>query len=128
MQDKNELLPGTRTGKDTDMSSKPLQEIRVHIRWMIRRDMPEVLVIGGHDSSGREGLVSIVVEGHPSADVVSLLNQNGVRTHVRKDDYFSGNILVPLNLPTCIRVSMCHYNTREEVVYFLQQLELIIAG
>ena len=91
------------------------------------RDMPEILVIGGHDSAGREGLVSIVVEGHPSADVVSLLNQNGVRTHVRKDDYFSGNILVPLNLPTCIRVSMCHYNTREEVVYFLQQLELIIA-
>jgi cysteine desulfurase/selenocysteine lyase len=90
------------------------------------RNMPEVLVIGGHDSNGREGLVSIVVEGHPSADVVSLLNQNGVRTHVRKDDYFSGNILVPLNLPTCIRVSMCHYNTRAEVIYFLQKLESII--
>jgi cysteine desulfurase/selenocysteine lyase len=90
------------------------------------RNMPEVLVIGGHDSNGREGLVSIVVEGHPSADVVRLLNQNGVRTHVRKDDYFSGNILVPLNLPTCIRVSMCHYNTRAEVIYFLQKLESII--
>ena len=27
------------------MSSQPLQKIRVHIRWMIRRDMPEVLRI-----------------------------------------------------------------------------------
>ncbi len=90
------------------------------------RDMPEVLVIGGNDSNGREGLASIVVKGLPSADVVSLLNHNGVRTHVRKDDYFSGNILVPLNLPTCIRVSMCHYNTRTEVIYFLQKLESII--
>ena len=27
------------------MSSEPKQEVRVHIRWMIRRDMPEVLDI-----------------------------------------------------------------------------------
>ena len=27
------------------MSSQPMQEIRVHIRWMIRRDMPDVLGI-----------------------------------------------------------------------------------
>lgn len=29
------------------MSSVPKQELRVHIRWMIRRDMPEVLGIEG---------------------------------------------------------------------------------
>ena len=27
------------------MSSGQKQEVRVHIRWMIRRDMPEVLAI-----------------------------------------------------------------------------------
>lgn len=91
------------------------------------RDMPEVFVIGGHDNNSREGLVSISVEGVPSADVVKKLNEGGVRTHVRKNDYFSGNILTPLGMDTCIRVSMCHYNSTDEVKLFLQLIESIIA-
>ena len=90
------------------------------------RAMPEVFVIGGYDNQSREGLVSIVVEGIPCADVVAQLNARGVRTHVRKNDYFSGNVLQPLNRPTCIRVSMAHYNTSAEVLQFLQALEAII--
>lgn len=90
------------------------------------RAMPEVFLIGGHDNQSREGLVSIIVEGIPCAEVVSALNARGVRTHVRKNDYFSGNVLEPLNRPTCIRVSMCHYNTVDEVVQFLAALEDII--
>ena len=90
------------------------------------RDMPEVFVIGGHDNPAREGLVSIVVEGKPCAEVVAALNAKGIRTHVRKADYFSGNILKPLGRPTCIRVSMCHYNSAEEVLAFLRELETIV--
>jgi cysteine desulfurase/selenocysteine lyase len=90
------------------------------------RDMPQVTVIGGHDNSQREGLVSLYVAAIPCAEVVSQLNAQGVRTHVRKNDYFSGNILEPLNRPTCVRVSMCHYNTRTEVLQFLRILESII--
>ncbi len=92
------------------------------------RDMPEVFLIGGYDNPAREGLVSIIVEGHPCAEVVAVLNQRGVRTHVRKADYFSGNILTPLNRPTCIRVSMCHYNTSAEVLKFLHELQTIITN
>ena len=92
------------------------------------RDIPEVFLIGGYDNPAREGLVSIIVEGKPCVEVVAELNQRGIRTHVRKADYFSGNILTPLNRPTCIRVSMCHYNTAEEVLKFLRELEAIIAG
>ena len=90
------------------------------------RDMSQVQVIGGHVNANREGLVSLVVEGVPSADVVSHLNDSGVRTHVRKNDYFSGNILEPLGLDTCVRVSMCHYNTAGEVKQFLQAMEAIL--
>ena len=90
------------------------------------RDMPEVFLIGGYDNPSREGLVSIIVEGKPCAEVVTELNQRGIRTHVRKADYFSGNILTPLNRPTCIRVSMCHYNTTDEVLKFLRELEAIV--
>jgi len=92
------------------------------------RDMPQVTVIGGYDNSHREGLVSLYIEAIPCADVVSQLNEQGVRTHVRKNDYFSGNILEPLNRPTCVRVSMCHYNTQSEVLQFLAIMESIIDG
>ena len=91
------------------------------------RDMPEVYVIGGHDNPSREGMLSIIVEGKPCAEVVAELNAKGIRTHVRKADYFSGNILLPLGRATCIRVSMCHYNTGVEVMKFLKELEAIIA-
>jgi selenocysteine lyase/cysteine desulfurase len=90
------------------------------------RDMKEVYVIGGHDNPAREGMVSIIVEGKPCAEVVADLNAKGIRTHVRKADYFSGNILEPLGRPTCIRVSMCHYNTDQEVLTFLRELEAIV--
>jgi selenocysteine lyase/cysteine desulfurase len=91
------------------------------------RDMPAVYVIGGHDNPAREGMLSMIVEGIPCAEVVAELNTKGIRTHVRKADYFSGNILEPLGRPTCIRVSMCHYNTDREVLTFLRELETIIS-
>ena len=92
------------------------------------RDMPEVTVIGGHDNPAREGMLSMYVDGIACADVVADLNARGIRTHVRKADYFSGNILEPLGRPTCVRVSMCHYNTDTEVLTFLRELEAIIAA
>ncbi|MDH3218412.1 MAG: aminotransferase class V-fold PLP-dependent enzyme [Gammaproteobacteria bacterium] len=92
------------------------------------RDMAEVYIIGGPDNPSREGMVSIIVEGKPCAEVVADLNAKGIRTHVRKADYFSGNILEPLGRPTCIRVSMAHYNTPEEVLTFLRELEAIVAA
>jgi selenocysteine lyase/cysteine desulfurase len=92
------------------------------------RDMSEVYVIGGLDNPAREGMLSMIVEGKPCAEVVAELNARGIRTHVRKADYFSGNILEPLGRPTCIRVSMCHYNTDVEVLSFLRELEAIIAA
>lgn len=90
------------------------------------RVMPQVSVIGGLDNPAREGLVALVVDQIASADVVAHLNGDGVRTHVRKADYFSGNILEPLGLDTCVRVSMCHYNSSAEVKRFLVSLERLI--
>lgn len=82
-------------------------------------DMPRVQIIGGVDNPRREGLVSMVVDREASEDVVARLRENGIRVHTRKDDHYSGNILRPLGLASCIRVSMCHYNTEHEVAQFL---------
>ena len=92
------------------------------------REMSQVTVIGGHDNDHREGLVSMRVDGIPSADVVAFLNEKGVRTHVRKNDYFSANILDPLGLDSCIRVSMCHYNSAAEVKQFLAAMHELLAA
>jgi len=88
-------------------------------------EMPSVRIVGGVDNPRREGLVSLWVEGMDSPDVVTRLRERGIRTHTRKADHYSGNILKPLGQANCIRVSMCHYNTEAEVAQFLQAMREI---
>lgn len=90
-------------------------------------DMLEVQVIGGLNNPHREGLVTMAIKGHDSADIVSQLSAHGIRVHVRKADHYSGNILTPLGLETGIRVSLCHYNTAQEVIEFLKAMKAILA-
>ena len=91
-------------------------------------EMPGVKVIAGNDSEGREGVISLTVEGHESEAVVTFLNARGIRTHTRKDDHYSGNVLKPLGLPSCIRVSYSHYNTLEEVAQFLTAMNEVTSA
>ena len=88
-------------------------------------EMRSVRIVGGVDNPRREGLVSLWVEGQDSPDVVSKLRERGIRTHTRKADHYSGNILDPLGQSNCVRVSMCHYNTEAEVAQFLQAMREI---
>lgn len=89
-------------------------------------DYDGVTIIGGADSPAREGLVCFYTEDHAAADIVSALNAEGVRTHVRKADHYSGNILTPLGQPAAVRVSMCHYNSVDEVARFLSIMANIL--
>ncbi len=88
-------------------------------------DMERVEIIGGVDNPAREGLVSLVVNGVDTAEVVARLNAEGIRTHIRRADHYSRNVLDPLGLADCVRVSMCHYNTVGEVAQFLAVMEEI---
>lgn len=88
-------------------------------------DMDHVTVLAGEDNPAREGLVSIVVRGMASPDVVTLLNEQGIRTHTRKADHYSGNVLTPLGLTDCIRISLCHYNTIGEVAQTLAAIRAL---
>ena len=82
-------------------------------------EMSGVTILGGAENPAREGLVSLVVENVPAADVVQRLSDQGIRTHIRKPDHYSGNILNPLAIEACTRVSLCHYNTQSEIAAFL---------
>lgn len=90
-------------------------------------ELPGVTILGGVDNPAREGLVSLVVEAVPSVEVVKRLNAQGIRTHLRKADHYSGNILTPLGLDGCVRVSLCHYNSIGEVAQFLAAMKEIAA-
>ena len=82
-------------------------------------DLSGITIIGGADNPAREGLVCMTLEGMDAPDLVTELRKRGIRTHTRKADHYSGNILDPLGLTSAVRVSMCHYNTIEEVAAFL---------
>ncbi len=81
-----------------------------------------VEIIGGANNPAREGLVSFRIKECPSEEIVGYLNQQGIRTHTRKCDHYSGNILAPLGWNDCVRVSICHYNTLGEVKKFLSSM------
>lgn len=82
-------------------------------------DLDGVEIIGGIDNPRREGLVSFTMRGLDGAVIVEKLSDQGIRAHIRKADHYSGNILKPLGLQNCVRISLCHYNTEHEVKEFL---------
>jgi selenocysteine lyase/cysteine desulfurase len=88
-------------------------------------DLPGISILGGADNPAREGLVSITLDGMDAPDLVTALRDRGIRTHTRKADHYSGNILAPLGLASAVRVSMCHYNSLDEIRAFLTAMQSI---
>ena len=115
-------------GKSIHEQEKVLTEAMIHGVGNLTglANLPGVGILGGEANALREGLVSITVEGMNAEKVVEGLRKNGIRVHARKADHYSGNILKPLNLESCTRVSMCHYNTIEEVADFLTAMRKIL--
>ncbi len=86
-------------------------------------DLPGVTLVGGPRIAGREGVVSLKLEAMASSDLVQHLQQRGIRVHIRKNDHYSGNVLGPLGMDDCVRVSVSHYNTVAEVRQFLTAMQ-----
>lgn len=78
-----------------------------------------VTVIGPDNSEHRSGMVSFTIDSMDGPTAVDELNTDGVRTHARKQDYYSAGVLGPLGIDSCVRASMSHYNSRAEVEQFL---------
>ena len=85
-------------------------------------DLDGVTLIGGDAVEGREGVVSLRLEAMPSADLVRFLSDRGIRVHIRKNDHYSGGVLGPLGFADCVRVSVSHYNSLDEVARFLDAM------
>ena len=86
-------------------------------------EMPGLHLIAGDTPEGREGVISLTLDGWDTKELVEFLGSRGVRVHIRKADNYSGNVLRPLGLADCVRVSFCHYNTEAEVAKLLAAME-----
>ena len=80
----------------------------------------KINIIGKSSLNLREGVISFYVEGISSSFIVEQLRKNNIRVHIRKNDHYCGNILNPLKLKDCIRLSICHYNSKDEAKEFLK--------
>ena len=87
-----------------------------------------VKIIGDPSDTSHESVVSFSLDGYGAEEVVAELAERKIRTHARLSDVYSGNILRPLGLESVTRVSVGHYNTLDEVLYFLQQFEDLFSG
>lgn len=92
------------------------------------KSFDDVKIIGPLTLKGREGIVSFNLDGMTSPDLVQEFAKRGIRVHARVSDGYSGHILGALGLDDCLRVSMCHYNSPEEVRQFLGALAEIRKG
>ena len=89
-------------------------------------ELDGIKIMGGADNPLREGLVSLRITEMPSTEFVTALRSYNIRVHVRKDDHYSGNILTPLGWSDCVRISLCHYNTTDEVKSMLAAMAKIV--
>ena len=89
---------------------------------------PGVTLVGPASLEGRQGIVSFGMAGRSAPDLVRAFAARGIRVHARIDDAYSGHILADLGLKDCLRVSLCHYNSPQEIGAFLAALRDIAGG
>ncbi len=85
-------------------------------------DFNGVTLVGPPTLEGREGIVSFNLEGLRGPELVKRFAAHDIRVHARISDGYSGHILAALGIPDCLRVSLCHYNTADEVRQLLRAL------
>lgn len=117
-------------GQAIHAHEKALTDAMLHGTGNLRglTEMPGVTLIGGGGNEGREGVVSLVLDKMEPEALAGFLRERGIRTHVRKADHYSGNILTPLGVASCLRISLCHYNSEAEVARLLTAMEEAIAS
>ena len=85
--------------------------------------MDEIIVYGEKQNLDvREAIVAFNINGKKTDEVVDYFGENGVRLHNRISDAYSKHTLEAIGIKECIRVSLCHYNTVDEVKIFLKLL------
>ena len=75
------------------------------------------------DAANQEAIVAFNVAGMDSTAAVEHFGRSGIRVHNRISDCYSKHTLSAMGIEECVRASLCHYNTPDEVAEFLRALE-----
>jgi selenocysteine lyase/cysteine desulfurase len=87
-------------------------------------DIDNVIVYGEkEDLKVREPIVAFNIAGVDTSSTIDYFEENKVRLHNRTCDAYSRHTLMAIGIKECIRVSLCHYNTVDEVETFLKLLK-----
>ena len=87
-------------------------------------DRQEVTIYGEKvNLDKREAIVAFNLGEYPTGDIVDYFETNGIRITNRISNYYSKHTLSELGIEECVRVSLCHYNTIEEINCFLKLLD-----
>ncbi len=91
------------------------------LRGMI--DIANVEVYGEKENlAAKDPAFAFNVADIPSEEMVSLLRDRGIIVYNRISDAYSKHTLSALGIEECVRVSLSHYNTPDEVDLFLNTL------
>lgn len=86
--------------------------------------IPGVRLVGGLDTSTREGALSFALPGHKAMDLTDRFAERGIRVHYRTGGAGSSArfVLDPLGMADALRISLCHFNTEAEMDAVLKAL------
>jgi cysteine desulfurase/selenocysteine lyase len=84
--------------------------------------IPEVIVYG--DRVQKAAVISFNIKGQHPFDVGTLLDRYGIA--VRTGHHCTQPLMNSLNIQGTVRISFAAYNTREEVIYFIEKLKKVI--
>ena len=84
--------------------------------------IPEVIVYG--DRVQKAAVISFNIKGQHPFDVGTLLDRYGIA--VRTGHHCTQPLMNSLNIQGTVRISFAVYNTREEVIYFIEKLKKVI--
>lgn len=63
----------------------------------------------------REAVFAVAMDRTPASELVSALSQRTIFVHDRKHDVYSGHVLKAIGAPDCVRISLAHYSTTNEI-------------
>lgn len=84
--------------------------------------LPRLRVYPEAPESERGPIAALGVTGKTASQVVNWLEREGFRVHERVSDAYSKHTLAAMGIQECVRVSLAHYNSPQEVMTFLQTI------
>lgn len=85
--------------------------------------LPEIRIIGSEDPADHHGIIAFTVKEVHSHDVAEILSADGIG--VRAGHHCAQPLMAFLKTPSSARASISFYNTKEEIVRFVESLKTL---